>query len=354
MKKIVTMMMTAVMAATILLAGCGAGETASVTSTETVSSITSTEVSVMADDPIEPDEDYIIRVGSLKGPTTIGLVNLMNWADNQNGGALYDFTMATAADEITTALVKGELDIALIPANVASVLYNKTEGAVSVININTLGVLYMVTGRDDISEPSDLAGKTVYLTGKGTTPDYVLQFVLKENGLSDSVTLEYKSEATEVAAILNENTDAIGLIPQPFVTATCAKNDALKVVMSMEEEWNKIVGDSGSRLVTGVTVARNDFIENHPDELAAFLKYHSESARVANEDLEQTARYTVEREIIAAEGIAKKAIPACNVVCIRNDEMKAALEGYLNVLYESNPASVGGNLPDENFYFIEK
>ncbi len=299
-------------------------------------------------------EPVNVRVGGLKGPTSIGLLALKDDAAQGNTTLNYEFTMETAADAITTALVKGELDIALIPANVASVLYNKTGGGIKVIDINTLGVLYMVSGDASIKEPKDLSGRTIYLTGMGTTPDYVLQYVLKNNDLLDDVNLEYKSEASEVAALLSENPDAVGLLPQPFVTVACAKNEALMVVMDMQEQWDKVSDDSKAKLVTGVTVVRSEFLENNKAAVLEFLKDHEASAKEAAVNVERVAKLCVESEIIGAEGVAKKAIPGCNITYISGENMKASLSGYLTVLYDSNHDSVGGKLPDEAFYFIDK
>ncbi len=324
MKKLFTLIATAALALT-LLSGCG---------TKTLPAT--------------------VRVGGLKGPTSIGLLSLKEEAAKGNTTLNYEFTMETAPDAITTALVKGELDIALIPANVASVLYNKTEGKIQVIDINTLGVLYMVSGDSSIKEPIDLGGKTVYLTGMGTTPDYVLQYVLKNNDMLDEVTLEYKSEASEVAAVLADNPDAVGLLPQPFVTAALAKNEALTVVMDIEEQWDKVSNDSQAKLVTGVTVVRSEFLEQNKAAVLEFIKDHEASAKETIDNVDKVAKLCVESEIIGAEGVAKKAIPNCNITCISGENMKTALSGYLTVLYDSNPASVGGNLPDETFYFINK
>ena len=251
-------------------------------------------------------------------------------------------------------MIKGELDIALLPSNVASVLYQKTNGGVTVIDINTLGVLYMVSGDSSIGSVADLAGKTIYLTGKGTTPDYVLHYILNGNGIDadQDCTLEYRSEATEVAALLAENSDAIGLLPQPFVTAACAQNDALSVIMDMNAEWEKLQGENGSRLVTGVTVVRNEFLQEHENAVAAFMEEHKASAESMNTDVENGAKLAVASEIIAKEPIALKAIPKCNITYIDGNEMKQALSGYLQVLYEQNPESVGGALPQDDFYYI--
>lgn len=295
-------------------------------------------------------EPTTVRVGSMKGPTSMGLLFLMEADEAGECENDYEFTMATAADELLPLVVKGELDIALVPANVASVLYNKTQGGISVIDINTLGVLYMVSGDSSLTEITDLKGKTIYLTGKGTTPDYVLQYILAQNNMSSECTLEYKSEATEVAAVLAENPNAVGLLPQPFVTVACAQNEALSIIFDMDEEWNKAQGGNGST-VTGVTVVRNEFLKENEEAVKAFLTEHAESAQAINEDAAKGATLAVEAGIIAKEPIAQKAIPNCNIVCITGDEVKEKLSAYLNVLYEQSPEAVGGNLPGEEFYY---
>lgn len=294
-----------------------------------------------------------IRVGSLKGPTSMGLLFLMQEAEEGGAEGNYAFTMAAQADELLPLMVKGEMDIALVPANVASVLYNKMQGQLAVIDINTLGVLYMVTGDGTIESVEDLKGRTIYLTGKGTTPDYVLHYILSENGMTEAdYTLEYKSEASEVAALLAEKPQAVGLLPQPFVTAACIQNEALKVVLDMNEEWTKLQGEDGSRVVTGVTVVRKEFLKEHEAAVKVFLKEHEESTGAINEDVQTGASLAVAAGIAAKEAIAQKAIPACNITCMQGAEMQQALSGYLEVLFEQNPESVGGALPGEDFYYI--
>ena len=296
-----------------------------------------------------------ISIGAMKGPTTIGLLQLMEEAEAGNTDNAYSFTMATAADELTPLLIKGELDIALVPANVASVLYNKTEGGISVIDINTLGVLYMVSGNTGITSFADLKGQTIYLTGKGTTPDYVLQYLLSANGIGlDEVVLDYRSEATEVAALLAENPEGVGLLPQPFATVACTQNEKLSICLSMTEEWAKIQGENGSSMVTGVTVVRNGFLEENPEAVELFLAEHADSTAYVESNLSQVAALCVETGIIAKEPIAMKAIPYCNITCMTGEEMKQALSGYLQVLYEMNPEAVGGKLPEDDFYYLGK
>lgn len=292
-----------------------------------------------------------VKIGALKGATTIGLASLI--AKSQEGETVnqYKVTMETAADTLLPLMIKGELDIALLPANVASVLYHKTDGAITVIDINTLGVLYMVSADDGFKEMSDLEGKTIYLTGKGTTPDYVLQYLLKENGLSDKVTLEYRAEAAEVAAILATEENSIGLLPQPFVTAAMTQNENLKIIFDCTEEWRKLQGEGGSSLVTGVTVVRNEFLAENGEAVDSFLKEHANSAKKANEDVQTVAEMVEKLGIIEKAAIAEKAIPYCNITCITGEEMKQALSGYLTVLYQQNKESIGGELPEEAFYY---
>lgn len=327
-------------------------EEESVTEEETAQTEEKTET--MEEETTEEDISYEsveVKIGSLKGPTSMGLVYLMDQAEKGESANQYEFTMAAGADELLPSVISGDLDIVLVPANVASVLYNKTEGGVSVIDINTLGVLYMVSGNVDIKEMADLAGKTVYLTGKGTTPDYVTQYLLAENNLTDEVTLEYKSEATEVAAMLVEDTDAIGVLPQPFVTAACAQNENLSVVMDLTKEWAAIQGEGGSQLVTGVTVVRNDFLNENQAAVDKFLEEHKASAAYANENVEEAAELVVSAGIMEKAAVAAKAMPNCNITYIDGTDMKTALSGYLEVLYNQDAGSVGGALPAEDFYY---
>ena len=375
-KKAVAVMLSIALSAAMLV-GCGkdgnaevVGDTTTVEDSgqkEDVTEVENQEVSDAAQQkegeanneepqgaPEEAADDYVaadIKIGSLKGPTSMGLVYLMDQADKGEAANNYEFTMAATADELLPSMISGDLDIVLVPANVASVLYNKTEGAVSVIDINTLGVLYMVSGDDTIQSMEDLKGRTVYLTGKGTTPDFVLQYLLKENGLTADVTLEYKSEATEVAAVLTENTEVIGVLPQPYVTAACAQNENLSVVLDLTQEWAAVQGEGGSSLVTGVTVVRNAFLEENKAAVDKFLEEHAASAAFANEHVEEAAELVAAAGIIEKAAVAVKAMPKCNITYIDGSDMQTALSGYLTVLFEQDASSVGGSLPGDDFYY---
>ncbi len=294
----------------------------------------------------------VIRVGSLKGPTTMGLVNLMKASEEETSQGTYTFTMASDPSEIVASVASGDLDIAMVPANLAATLYNKTEGGVSVIDINTLGVLYGVTADESISSIADLAGKTVLTTGQGATPEYALNYLLAANGIDDC-TLEFHSEATEIAALLQENPMKIAVLPQPFVTVAEAQNESLQTVFSLTDAWDEVTGN-GSRFLTGATIVRNAYLEEHPDAVAVFMEEHAQSAEKAVSDVEGTAALVAEYGIIEKAPIAQKALPYCNIVCITGTEMQEALSGYLEVLYEADPSSVGGKLPADDFYMVEQ
>ena len=356
MKKTLSLLLAAALGMS-MLTGCSAKPAETTAAQTTVAAeTTAAETTTAAPETTaaEPAEEVVIRVGGLKGPTTMGLVKLMD--DDANGTSEndYEFTMVTAADELTALVAGGKVDIALLPANVASVLYNKTGGNVAVIDINTLGVLYLVSGDTSISTVDQLKGKTIYLPGKGTTPDYSLRYVLSEAGLSEEdVTLEFKSEATEVASVLAEDPNAIGLLPQPFVTAAMMQNDKLAMIMDLAAVWDSFQPEEGgSRLVTGATIVNKAFLEEHSDLVDTFLAEHEASIAFTETDLDAAAELIAAQGIVAKAPIAKKALPFCNVEFIAGEEMKEALSGYLNVLFEQNPASVGGTLPEDAFYYL--
>ena len=323
----------------IALTGCGAEGTAAGTKGSTAGSAAS-------------NSSTSVRVASLKGPTTIGLVHFMDQAASKDSGLAnsYSFTLSTAADEVLPSLIKGDTDIALIPANAASVVYNKTKGGITCLNVNTLGVLSVVTADTSIASLKDLAGKTVYLTGKGTTPEYVMNYLLDAADIAGSVTLEFKSEATEVVSVLTSDPTAIGVLPQPFATAALAKNQALAAPINLTDAWNEAAEQSGddSELVTGVTVVRNEFLDEAVEE---FLKGQSASVEYVNKHPEKAAKLVVEQGILESEAVAQKAIPACHLVCLTGKKLKQALAGYLEVLYRADASSVGGTLPADDFYY---
>ena len=298
-------------------------------------------------------EKTTIRVGGLKGPTSIGMAKLM--ADDKTESTLndYEFTIAAAADELTPLLLQGKLDMVAVPANLAAVLYKRTEGQVQVLAVNTLGVQYIVQkGGETIDSIADLRGKTVYATGKGTVNEYVLSHLLTQNGLSaEDVTVEWKSEPTEVVATLKTASEGVAMLPQPYVTIAQTQIPELTVAFGFEDEWNALATDS--RLITGVMVVRSAFAEEHPEAIAKFLTEYKASAEYVKANPAEAAVWVTEFLGIPTP-VATQAIPHCNIAYIDGEDMKTALSAYLEVLFGINPASVGGQLPSDDFYYSAK
>ena len=302
------------------------------------------------------------RIAALKGPTAMGLVELMSLSDTANemmGGKedvvstenTYDFTLAGSADEVTPALIKGDLDMACVPANLAAVLYGKTKGAVEVLAVNTLGVLYIVENGETVQSMADLKGQTIVAAGKGSTPEYALRYLLTENGIDPDkdVTIDWKSEHSECVAALASGQASIALLPQPFVTVAQNKIEGLRMALDLTAEWDKL--DNGSGLITGVIVARRDVVEANPGAVDSFLQDYAASVEWVNANNADAAQLIAEYGIIEAAPVAEMALPYCNIVCITGSEMKDKLSGYLQVLADAEPSSVGGTLPGDDFYY---
>jgi NitT/TauT family transport system substrate-binding protein len=300
-----------------------------------------------------PTSAVDVRVSSLKGPTSIGLVSFMDEVDKGSDSLEnnYQFAIVGTADEILPGLISKDIDIALLPANVAATLYNKTNGGVTALNINTLGVLYVVTADEGIRSLSDLAGRTVLMTGKGTTPEYVMQYLLARSGLSDAVTLEFKSEATELAALIAADPTAVAVLPEPYVTSVGIKNPALMPRISLTDAWESLMVGGDEQLVTGVTVVRTAFLQEHPAVVQEFLQHQQASVAAVNANPEQAAQLVVKTGIIENAQIAQAAIPRCNLVCLTGSALQHSLSSYLSVLNDQNPASIGGSLPPADFYY---
>lgn len=302
----------------------------------------------------ESSTDYIakdINVAALKGPTAIGMVKLMD--DTKNGKAAnnYEFKIAASADEFTSSLVKGEIQLAAMPCNAAATLYNKSNGKIKVIGINTLGVLYILDTGVSVKSVADLKGKTVYLTGKGTTPEYTLRYLLKKSGLDPDkdVTLEFKSEAAEVAAIMAKGgEDIIAMLPQPYVTTIMMNNSNVRIALDVTAEWEKLAG-SESTVVTGVIVVNADYYENNKAAVEKFMEEYKASVEYVVGNVDDAANLVEKFDIFKA-AVAKKAMPYCNITYVTGNNMKTKVENYLKVLYDENPAAVGGAMPDNSFY----
>lgn len=287
--------------------------------------------------PSEP-----VRVAALAGPTGMGLAYMMQ--DMQDR---YSVELFTAPDQVTAKIINGEVDIAAVPINLASVLYKKTEGKVNVIAINTLGVLYLLENGETIGSVEDLVGKTIYATGQGSTPEYILQYLLSANGLTDSVTVEYIADNAELIAKLADGTAPIALLPEPHVSIAMAQNDGIRVALKINDLWNM---KNDTQLVQGVYVVRSDYLASNKAQVDAFLKDAEASAKKVVTD-ENAAFVVVAQGIIGKEPIAKRAIPNCNITLVKGTEMKESVSAMLKVLFDANPKSVGGSMPGDDFYY---
>ena len=289
-------------------------------------------------------DDTEIRIAALKGPTGMGMVKL---ADKQNYPN-YTVSIEASPDALNPRIISGEVDVAAVPVNLASVLYNKLDGDISVLAVSTLGVLYVVEAGSEVNSVADLAGKTVYATGQGATPEYILNYLLDKNGVAGSVEVNYVGEHAALATMLADGSAEIGMLPEPNVTSTLAGNDNLRIALNLTEEWNKVCS---TELVQGVVIARKSFVNEHPEAIEQFLREYEKSSAFVNENIDEAAKLIVDAGILGNVEIAKKAIPNCNISFSKGEAMHKAVEGMLTVLFEATPKSIGGKLPDKDFYY---
>ena len=297
------------------------------------------------------EEKITVRLGALTGPTAMGMAGLLK--NNEAGTAQnsYEFTLAGTADELTPLFIKGELDMISVPVNLGAVLYNKLEGGVTMLCVNTLGVLYVLEkGEETVKTAADLKGKTVFATGKGSTPEYTLRRLLKMNGLDPDtdVSIVFMSEPAEIVARMEVMESAVCMLPQPYVTAATAKLTDTRIAFDVTEEWDKV---SDTSLITSAVFARNDFLEAHPEAAALFSEDMAASVAFVNGNAAEAATIIGTYGIVN-EAVAKKAIPYCHIVCMQGEQMRSASEVWLGILFEEKAASVGGAMPGEGFYYL--
>ncbi len=354
MKKFLSIFILAIAAVVIAVSfsSCASGNnnsslTGTDTAGETTSEITAGETT--SAETTAPEKTKV-NITALIGPTGMGLVKLME--DNAAGTASndYNFTLSSAPDNVTAELISGSTDLAALPLNLASVLYNKTEGKVQLAAVNTLGVLYMLEKGDTITSVADLRGKTIYATGQGSTPEYILRYVLSQNGIDPDkdVTIEFKAEHAELAAAMTSNDVAIGMLPEPNVTAVLSGNTDVRVALDMNAEWQKL---TGAPVIQGCVVVRTEFAKAHPEAVAAFLDEYKTSVDYVNANIPDAAKLIEKNGVLPKAAIAEKALPRCNIVYRSAADSKTDVAAFLDILNSFNPKAIGGKLPGDDFYY---
>ncbi len=298
-----------------------------------------------------------VKIATLNGPTTIGVLGLLKGDVTKDSTNTYVYDQIYAsADAFAPKLLKNEINAAIIPCNAAATLYKNSGGKIQIAAVNNLGVLYILEKGNSINSVADLEGKTIVATGAGTTPQYSLEYILKENGLTvgTDVTVEYKSEAAEVLAALKQGKADIAMLPQPAATKATKAVEGVKVALDLNAEWSKI--DENASLVTGVLVVNTQFAKENPEAVKTLLADYKASCDMVSTDIDKIADYVIEFKIggIDNANLAKEAIPRCNIKYMDSEDMKKAVGGYLKVLYDSNPASIGGEMPSDGIYYIAK
>ena len=353
-KKLLAGLLTIAMASCLFTA-CGGNDKASDeekdVQSEAPEAATDTEAQTEEEEELVL-EGVTVRIGAMTGPTAMTMVKLMDDAQNGNTEISYEFAdLAADPAAFLTPLILGDLDIACVPSNLSSVMYNNTEGGVVVLATCNTGVLYVVERGETVASLSDLAGKTIYMTGQGAVPEYTVSYLLNANGIdpTNDLTIQWCADTTEALSYISADESAIAILPQPFVTAACAQVEDLRVALDLNDEWASVNGDSS--IVTGVVVARKDFVEANPNTVKAFLLDYEASIAYTATNTEDAAALIEGYGIVAKAALAAKALPSCNLVCMTGDDLKAALSGFLTVLYDQNPQSVGGTLPADDFYY---
>lgn len=296
-------------------------------------------------------EKTTVRVTALKGPTGMGMAKLFKDSDNNTALNKYVKTIESDPSLVSAAVLNGDFDIAAVPTNLAATLFNK--GAdMQVLALNTLGVLYVLENGNTINSIEDLRGKTIYATGQASTPEYILNYILRGNGLEPGkdVTVEYFTEHSELVTQMVSNKVAIGMLPQPNVTTAMTKNKDLRIALDLTKEFNTVSGGK-SDVIQGCIVVNKTFAKNNPVAVENFLKDYETSVNFVNNSAEEAALYIEEYGIIPSAAIAKQAIPTCNICFITGDDMKTKLNDFLKVLFDANPKSVGGKLPTDDIYY---
>jgi NitT/TauT family transport system substrate-binding protein len=306
---------------------------------------------------VELEKETInIKIGGLKGPSSMGMIKLIDEKPVLGDNIESEYIIESAPDVLLGKVLNGEIHIAALPINAAAVLYNKTKGAYQAISVNTLSVLYLLEkDGKGIQSFQDLKGEKVYISGKGATPEYAMNYLLIKNGLDPEkdVELIYEMEHSTVASALLGGTAKYAVLPQPFVTTTLMKDKDAKIAIDFQSEWEEVEGENSTLAMTA-TIVKKEFAEQNREAVAEFIKKYKESVTWTNENPEAAGVLIEKHGILPQAKLAEMAIPKCNIVYIEGEKLEKLLNGFLKVIYDFNPKSIGGQLPDEGFYYKDK
>lgn len=293
-----------------------------------------------------------MEVAGLLGPTGMGMAHLIEASLQGETDVVYNVQLSGSPDDLVGKIISGEVHIAAVPSNLAAVLYQGTSGQVQLLAVNTLGVLYVLESGDSIHSVADLKGRTINVSGMGATPDFVLRFLLEEYDLRPDrdVTLDFKLQHGLLAAAVAAGDVELALLPQPHVTVALLNNPDLRIALDITQEWNDVV-DDGSVLAMGALVVQKEFARENPDLIDAFLQDYQRSVQFVNDEVDQAAELMVQHGILPNAAMARRAIPMSNIVYVDSQRAQELLRGFFQVLHRFEPRSVGGQVPDEGFYY---
>lgn len=339
MKKKLSVVLALILALS-LLAACsdGVGETASPSATATQTAAATPE----ATEPPAFDENNPLSVATLAGPTGMGMIRLFD-------DPAYEVGLYTSPDQITTKVISGEVSVAAVPSNVAAVLYNRLGGGIKIAAVTTMGVLYILENGDTVSSVADLSGKTIYATGQGSTPEYVLEKILEANGVTDA-DVQYMGAHADLANAMAAGEVTLALLPEPFVSTVIAANPDISVKIDINEEWQNIYGEHAG-MPMGVTIVSDEFAADAAG-MAKLIADCSASVEYVANDSQAAAADIVEKQIVGSEAIALSAMPRCGISFITGEAARAILYDYFAVMVENNPESLGGAIPDDAIYYM--
>lgn len=301
-----------------------------------------------ADTP-KTENPTTVNIIGLKGPTSIGMIKLIDEKALNSDTYKVEYSTVEAPDILTGKIINNEVQIAAVPTNLAAVLYNKTGGNVQFLAQNTLGVLYAI-GKGDITSLEDLEGKKVAISGKGSVPEYAMNYILNQKGLTDKVSLDYLPDHATVAQTLLAGDIDVAILPQPFVTQVTLKNPDKKILIDLNKEWEE-ASNGESVLSMGCLIINKKFAENNKEFVNEFLKAYEESVNYVNSNPAEAAKLVEKNEIINNATLVEKAIPYCSIVYKSAQDAKEEINAFLQILFDSDNKSVGGKLPDESFYY---
>lgn len=269
-----------------------------------------------------------------------------------------EFILWSNPDQLRALALNGKVDFIAMPTNVAANLYNR--GApLKLLNISQWGALWMISRDPNMKTLADFKGQEIAIPFRADMPDIVFTHLAERQGLTPNkdFKLNYTATPMDAMQLLIMRRIDHALLSEPAVSMALRKTKSFPVSLiapelhrsvNLQQEWSRVMGTEARIPQAGIAVMGNK--ADNPQLVARFEEAYAQATRWCQENQQKCAEEVAAKiPMLSAEAVADALAAQGNYYATAFDAQQE-LEAFLEILLAKQPASVGGKLPNADFY----